>query len=935
MNVNLRISCSDVPQKIDIPRKWQFRVMPALHQDLNAADGGKFIQFLIDLLETEHVMIFVALRPIKRAEFAVNIANVRVIDVAIDNVGHDFVSLAVVRQALRLPSSFVCQRAKLFERQLIKLNGFAWRDSFPRQHSFYQRISIQRNHRAAFYLTLLCVHAIIRKSVLRCFSEFWPRSSDSCLMENRRSTLISLAGLLGLTLAMFGDVLFAGGTRLLGSQATDLSLQFLSWRDFGFRELAKGNLALWNPHIYGGAPYFGSMQSALLYPPNWIFLILPLSVAVNWSIALHVFFMGAFMFFWMKQRGLQAAPSFFAGALAMFSGAFFLHIFAGHLPHLNTMTWSPLIFCAIDSLLSGRMFRWCLLGMFAVAMQALAGFPQYLFYTAIIAGLYSALRLVQPWNWRITASLLSIYPGGALLAAAQLFPAIQATRETVRGVPLPFEFASMFAFPPENFLTLIAPNFFGEISRYWGRCYLWEMSIFVGIIGIALAIYATVYCEGKTKWIPLSALVVSLLFALGVHTPLFGFLYACVPGFDKFRSVSKFILPASLFLVLLAATGLDRLFKQKKIEPSFVIALFAFAALLGIGGLWAIKTSSWPALIKTTQATGETYLPPQLYASGEFIAQSQGRAAMSIFLAAGTCALLGGLLILLKNDHRALYGVIALAVVEMFVFARTSLATFNSATVANAEEKSFFDAHPDDYRILNLFNPNSAMSLGVHDMWGYDASVVRRYAEFIAWTQDVNPDKATQYVKFTRFDPLYAMLRLRYLFALRENKFQVAEAPAPPLPPVQLVSNYRLLQDRDAIFDTLHSAAFDPTREVILESEPEPKPLPSENAGTARIVATSTDALTIEADVVQPSILLITDTFTASWRAIALPGSAQANYQLLPANYVLRAVPLAAGHHRLRVEYASQAFEIGKWISIFTVLAFLAALTWCGRHKPF
>jgi hypothetical protein len=57
-------------------------------------------------------------------------------------------------------------------------------------------------------------------------------------MGNRRSTLISLAGLLGLTLAMFGDVLFGGGTRVLGSQTTDLSLQFLSWCDFGFRELS-------------------------------------------------------------------------------------------------------------------------------------------------------------------------------------------------------------------------------------------------------------------------------------------------------------------------------------------------------------------------------------------------------------------------------------------------------------------------------------------------------------------------------------------------------------------------------------------------------------------------------------------------------------------------------------------------------------------------
>src|ERR1700736_5406319 len=92
-------------------------------------------------------------------------------------------------------------------------------------------------------------------------------------MTTRRGELCSLALLLALTLAMFGDVLFVGSTRVVGHPITDLYLQFLPWRDFGFRELAKGNLALWNPHIFGGAPYFGAMQAALLYPPNCLFAI--------------------------------------------------------------------------------------------------------------------------------------------------------------------------------------------------------------------------------------------------------------------------------------------------------------------------------------------------------------------------------------------------------------------------------------------------------------------------------------------------------------------------------------------------------------------------------------------------------------------------------------------------------------------------------------
>ena len=111
-------------------------------------------------------------------------------------------------------------------------------------------------------------------------------------MKSRRSTIFSLILLLALALAMFADLLFAGGTRVLGYPGSDMFLQYFAWREFGFRELAKGNLALWNPHIFSGAPYFGGMQGALLYPPNWLFLVLPTAVAINWTVALHVFALG-------------------------------------------------------------------------------------------------------------------------------------------------------------------------------------------------------------------------------------------------------------------------------------------------------------------------------------------------------------------------------------------------------------------------------------------------------------------------------------------------------------------------------------------------------------------------------------------------------------------------------------------------------------------
>jgi hypothetical protein len=461
------------------------------------------------------------------------------------------------------------------------------------------------------------------------------------------------------------------------------------------------------------------------------------------------------------------------------------------------------------------------------------------------------------------------------------------------------------------------------------------------VAGLVFAIYATIRCERATKWRLLVVICAALLLALGAYTPLFGFLYTWVPGFDRFRSISKFSFLASLFLCLLAASGLDRLFRfptanpsgggQKKIETPFIAAVLAGAAALGLAGWWTASAGFWPGLMNGSRASGQSYLLPQLYEDTEFVAQSQHLAAMSLFVAAGVCALLGIILALARREPRALFGVIALGAVEMFIFAHGARAAFDSTTIVNLDEKRFLEEHPGDYRILNVPNPNSGMLIGAQDMWGYEATVLRRYAEFITWSQGGDPDQAMSYVKFVRYDPLFAMLRLGYVLRPQGTELEIGDAPEPPMSHLHLVSNYVVLRDRNAIFDALRSPAFDPAREVILESEPEPMPSPSDRAGTARIVAASTDALEIEADVEQPAILLITDAFTPSWRAVALPGSAQAKYQLLPANYILRAVPLQAGHHHLRVEYARDALTIGKWISILATLAFLAALGRCAR----
>lgn len=757
-------------------------------------------------------------------------------------------------------------------------------------------------------------------------------------MEKQRSLSLGLGGLALLAAAMFYDALFAAGASVLGAANGDMALQFLPWRDFGFAELARGNLALWNPHIYSGAPFFGGMQSALLYPPNWLYLALPLALATNWTIFLNAWLLGAFMHLWALRRGLHPFAAFVSGALAMYCAPHFLHVAAGHLSSLAAMPWIPLVFLAIDGWLESRRPAWCLVGMLAVAMQIFAGHPQYVYFTAVAAAAYSLVRLAEPGTGRqaAAAGLAAFYLGGAALAAVQLFVGVQAAGETIRGKPLPYAFAAMLGFPPENLVTLLVPGFFGDMANhpYWGRWILWEASAFVGVLGLVLAAYgmSTRRVAGKTALAVAGAL--SLLLALGDSTPLFRFLYDWVPLFDRFRGAGKFILLSALVLALFAGYGLDRILRERSVAPAPLIAGAALAAGL-LGASAAVRSVDWSALMQAIHATGQSYIDAQRYADPGFVAAGRAFAALGLMVAGLTAAAGVGLAFWTRREPRAAFVLGALAVAEIFAFARMHRPSFDPARIALPEVREVLAADPGEYRILNFPYPNAAMALRAYDVWGYDPGVTRRYGEFIQWSTGADPAAATNYVSFTRFHALLAMLRLKYLVVREQGQLKIVEGATPPLGRLELVGSYRVGARQEEILRAMGEPSFDPRREVILEREPQPAPLAAPAPGRAAIVREGTDFIEIAAELAAPSILLITDAWAPGWRATALNGSAQASYELVPANYALRAVALDRGSHRLRVEYAPAAFRVGALVSALAWLAWMAgvAVAWRNAGK--
>ena len=203
-----------------------------------------------------------------------------------------------------------------------------------------------------------------------------------------------------------------------------------------------------------------------------------------------------------------------------------------------------------------------------------------------------------------------------------------------------------------------------------------------------------------------------------------------------------------------------------------------------------------------------------------------------------------------------------------------------------------------------------------------------RFAQLVAATQGVAPEDALFFNNIKVDHPLLAMFRLRHLIYSRDGELFIVQHTN-DLPQVLLVQHYRVLTNRNDILAALTKGRFNPRHEVVLESEPHPQPQPSDDPGSVRVVDFGTGHLTVEAEVRQAAILLVTDNYFKGWRIHALPGSSQQHYDILPANYCLRGVPLAAGTHRLRMDYLPSGFVVGRRVSCLALLVFLGASGVC------
>jgi hypothetical protein len=755
-----------------------------------------------------------------------------------------------------------------------------------------------------------------------------------------------------LSLAALADVLLVAGDHVVSSREADTFFYFLRVRRFAVAQILQGNLPLWNPHIFAGVPFLGGWQSALFYPPNVLYLLLPLGWAVNLDVALHVFLFGVFSFAWIRGRGVSVPAAFYGGVSMMFCGAVSVRILAGQLTVLAAACWTPLVLLAAERLLARPTPGWTLLGIAAVTLQILAGYPFYVFASGLWVALTVALRLrTCEQRTRSLGALAALAGVPLLLGAVQLWPALATSAESLRGEGVPYWFASSFSLPLENLATTVVPALFGDTPNtfYWGKWKYWDVCAFLGLVSMVLAVHGALL-RGASRQRRFAALfaALGLLLALGKWTPVFPVLFEWVPGFDRFRAPSKYLLHVSLFVSLLAAIGLDGWLRRPNGARLAAAATGVLAGIFALGAFWiqgqsfGDEGSGWSrvvaavvgpdTLVDLGLGSVEELLTP------DFLAETGSNAASSLWIAAATSAAAALLLALRPRWPAATWLLALLGIGEVFAFAQAHHDRFALREIERPDLERFYEEHPGDYRVLDAEGRNHVMDVGRLAVWGYDPVQLDRYGRFMASIKSgrvLHPDyQLPIMVDQDRYHPVLRLVRCRYLV----EGWSLTQPPAEfeeTLPRLLLVGRHWRVRRHQALRGVF-LPVFQPERVVLLEEEPVPAPAPEGAEGEVRLLEESTDHLTVEVDLPAPAILLVTDAYSTGWRAIDESADPPAELRVLPADYVLRAVALPAGRRRVRLEYAPAAYRLGAPVSLASLGITLggAALWLCrGRSR--
>lgn len=747
--------------------------------------------------------------------------------------------------------------------------------------------------------------------------------------------LISVALLLLLTLIFFWQLITPVERNIVSLDPLaggDLNGFYYPMFAFSVSTIAKGELPLWNPYSFCGAPQLADMQAGIFYPPN---LILPLFVregylpyrAMELMIILHAFLAGFFMYLLARYLTRSIWGGLFAGIVFAFNG--FMATYYATPSVAYTAVWIPLIFLAGLVAIEKGSIAYAALTGFLMGLSFLAGYLElfvYIFYS--ICGFFIYFCFVKK-RLKILILLAVTILVTIGISAIQVLPTLE-LKSYVVGAKLgfsepaaniPYSFLS-----PSSLITALIP-----VHPEWNS------NIYCGILTLIFAFLIFIDRNlRKNSLVRFFAglAILSILLSFGKTKFLYEISYLILPGVDFGRTPVMFGFLYACSVSVLAGWGLSLLVKV--LNREFKHSLYAVykrlvSTFLILAGLLV-------------------FVYVNLFFSKEKnIIGVADRLGWSIVMLG-----LSILVILFRLKAIGRMRLVSFLFFVLLILDLFSLRQINKFYINQPPEShyplspliEFLKNDKDIYRInVRDFSPVFAEGAGnVHRLFldtGYILRLsLKDYLQFVGLGTNLGIKEELPSIPPKR---IMDMLNVKYILSVQRPDWGVRleEVPIPGLlgnikvfenpdylPRAWLVNGeVEVIPDKVEAFEKMSAKGFDPMRSIILEepyAEFENISEDSSEAGESSVEITdySVNNISLAVSAKEDGFMVLNEVFYPGWKAY-IDGNEERMYR---ADHLFRAVPIHKGEHKVKMVFSPVSFKIGLGITLSTVL--MIALVW-------
>jgi hypothetical protein len=820
------------------------------------------------------------------------------------------------------------------------------------------------------------------KSSKRQPSQQPPQETAKVYFTRRVAILLLLAA----PLVFLGDLLMTGRIFLLRDTVCD----FAPMQKFTSDSLLSGVIPFWCPSVGMGKPFVGDFFPAVFYPPNLVFLLFPLSLALKLSWLTH-FWIASFGAYFLARSFNVSRGGAIAAAWGFAFGSWTIGLFE-YLISFTVLAWVPFTVALairfinsdqdagihpLRSVWQSRRLAIALTGVFT--MQIFANYAEMVLYPLCAPALYIVLCAIRGRSWRPFMSggifMAISFLLACLITIPQLLPMVEFIPFSERAGKFDarFEMASMH---PSQWISLISPFLSGRPgypAMYWASTSyeFWTGTIYLGLLPLLLIPFALLWISRKSPVrfadrnhaaiFGFLMILAGSVLAAGMHTPIYQLVYEYVPGFNRFRFPTKWLIIVILGAIPLIAAGWDAVFSPKENNrPRRLFAVILTAE--AIGGLVLIV---FAGLVLSQPEILASYFPAisKLNSPDTTFARNDLLAGTGWYLGAFALILAARFLPGTYAASRWIPGLaIAFCLANILTVARAIHPVGSDATYEFTPTNTQAEALQSPlYRTYSAFtsaqqylyaNPNEsvyrwAREAGIGDAWlPYKIQLMWQggpktlaFNKFLGAIQSSPPELG---------DRLANLVSLKYvvagtpaeevLWANREPQLNIRERPN-AYPRIRFATNWEPVQNSDEVFESVLRGRFlkdipKVENTALVNGRPRTEKVPQSQGGlpTAeppQLIKEDANTLVIEANSDTGGLLVVGDLWYPGWKA-------EANGKRLPVyrvEGVFRGVFLEPGKQIVRLSYLPNGFFFYCGISGLT-LTLIAWAFFTRRGNP-